>query len=209
MFGVFAGLPSDGSPYLLFVYAAMLAWNLVSGGVTRAGTSLINDSSLVTKIYFPRAIIPIARTFSAVIDFLVAVVVGLVLMLALGVPIDWPILALPVFAFAAWLLAVGVSLAFSSLSVYYRDFSYALPFLLQVWLYASPVAYATSLIPDRWLWLYGLNPMVGLIEGFRWGMLGGEFPTMLVAEAAVVGSLMVVAGAVVFARVERHFADYI
>ena len=187
----------------------MLGWNLVSGGVTRAGTSLVTDVALVTKVYFPRAIIPVARTFSAVVDLAVASLVGIVLMVLLGVSFELSLLTLPLFASVAWVIAIGVSLLFSSLSVYYRDFAYVLPFLLQVWMYASPVAYSSSLIPSQWLWLYGLNPMVGVIEGFRWAMLGGEFPLMLVGESLVVTTVLVIGAAVVFARIERSFADFI
>jgi lipopolysaccharide transport system permease protein len=187
----------------------MLPWNLFSGGVQRAGNSLVKDAGLITKIYFPRLIIPIASVAAVLLDFAVAAVVMLVLMLLYSTPLSWTLLALPGLTVLALAITVGVSLFFSALSVYYRDFSYALPFLLQVWMYASPVAYASSLVPERWQFVYGLNPLVGVIDGFRWAFLGGAPPTVAVAESIVVGSLMLVVGTAVFKRVERSFADVI
>jgi lipopolysaccharide transport system permease protein len=209
IFGLFAKLPSDGAPYLLFVFAAMLPWNLFSGGVQRAGTSLVKDAGLITKIYFPRLIIPVASVAAVLLDFAVALAVMVVLQLVYGVPFSWTILAVPGLTAIAVAVTVGVSLFFSALSVYYRDFSYALPFVLQMWMYASPVVYASSLVPERWQLLYGLNPLVGVIDGFRWAFLGGAPPTLAVAQSIVVGALMLVVGTVVFRRVERSFADVI
>ncbi len=209
IFGLFAKLPSDGIPYLLFVFAAMLPWNLFSGGVQRAGNSLIADSRLITKIYFPRAIIPIASVSAAVLDFAVAGVVMFGLMLLFGIPLGWSILAVPGLVGLALAITLGMSLFFSALNVYYRDFSYALNFILQVWMYSSPVVYASSLVPERWQLVYGLNPMVGVIDGFRWALLGGPPPTTALAESVVVACLMLVLGAAVFKRVERSFADVI
>ncbi len=209
IFGLFAKLPSDGTPYLLFVFAAMLAWNLFSGGVQRAGNSLITDARLITKIYFPRAIIPVASVTAVLLDLAVASVVMLVLMLLYGTSLTWSIVALPVLIVITLAITLGMSLLFSALSVYYRDFSYALPFILQVWMYASPVVYSSSLVPERWRLLYGLNPLVGVIDGFRWALLGGPVPIASLIESAVISSLMLVVGAAVFKRVERSFADVI
>jgi lipopolysaccharide transport system permease protein len=209
IFGLFAKLPSEGTPYLLFVFAAMLPWNLFSGGVQRAGNSLIKDASLITKIYFPRPVIPIASVSAVLPDFAVAGVVMLVLMLLLGASFTWPIVALPVLIVITLAITVGVSLFFSALNVYYRDFAYALSFILQAWLYASPVVYSSSLVPERWQLLYGLNPLVGVIDGFRWALLGAPLPTSALIESAVIASLMLVVGATVFKRVERSFADVI
>lgn len=209
IFGLFAKLPSDGTPYLLFVFAAMLPWNLFSGGVLRAGNSLITDARLVTKIYFPRAIIPIASVSAVLLDFAVACVVMLVLMLLYGTEISWAILALPGLMMITLAITVGMSLMFSALNVYYRDFAYALPFILQVWMYGSPVVYSSSLVPDQWQLLYGLNPLVGVIDGFRWALVGGQPPATTIIESAVIGLLMFIAGATVFKRVERSFADVI
>ncbi len=209
IFGVLAHLPSSGSPYLLFVFAAMLPWNLFSGGVQRAGNSLISDARLITKVYFPRELIPLASAAAVVLDFAVAGVVMLVLMVLYNSTFSPTLLAVVPLLLLAVAITVGASLFFSALNVYYRDFSYALPFLLQIWLYATPVVYASSLVPERWRPLFGLNPMAGVIDGFRWAFLGGAFPLLSVVEATVIGLLMLLAGAYVFERVERSFADVI
>jgi lipopolysaccharide transport system permease protein len=209
IFGLFAKLPSDGVPYLLFVFAAMLPWNLFAGGVQRAGNSLITDARLITKIYFPRAIIPVASVAAVLLDFAVAAVVMLALMFLQATPVTWPILALPALIAMTLAITLGMSLFFSALNVYYRDFSYALPFILQAWMYASPVVYSSSLVPERWRLLYGLNPLVGVIDGFRWAFLGAPYPTVSLIESGVVGCLMLIVGAAVFKRVERSFADVI
>lgn len=209
IFGLFAKLPSDGAPYLLFVFAAMLPWNLFSAGVQRAGNSLVANAGLITKIYLPREIIPLASVSAVLLDFAVATAVMLSLMLVYGAAFGWTLLVLPILVLIALAITVGTSLFFSALSVYYRDFSNALPFILQVWLYASPVVYASSLVPERWQLLYGLNPMVGVILGFRWAFLGGPAPFVAMVESALVAVLVLVAGATVFKRVERSFADVI
>jgi homopolymeric O-antigen transport system permease protein len=209
VFGLFAKLPSGGAPYLPFVFAAMLPWNLLSGGVQRGGISLIANANLVTKIYFPRAIIPIASVAGVLLDLAVATTVMLGLMLMFGISAQWTLLAVPGLVFITILIAVAVSLIASSLSVHYRDFSYALPFILQVWLYASPVVYSSSLIPSDLQLVYGLNPMVGVIDGFRWAIFGGPAPTATVVESVIVAGVLLVAAAIVFERVERSFADAI
>jgi lipopolysaccharide transport system permease protein len=209
IFGSLAELPSDGVPYLLFVFAAMLPWGLFSGGVQRAGNSLISDSRLITKVYFPRAILPIASTAAVIVDFVVAGMVMFVLLLSHGVGILPSIVGLPALVLVAISVTVGVSLLFSALNVYFRDFSYALPFLLQLWLYTSPVVYSSSLIPEQWRVLYNLNPLVGVIDGFRWAMFGGAFPGLSLTEAALVGAALLLVGAAVFRRVERSFADVV
>jgi len=209
IFGLFAKLPSNGLPYLLFVFAAMLPWNLFAGGVQRAGNSLIANAGLITKIYLPRAIIPIASVTAGVIDFAVASVVMLGLMIAYGVTPGWAILAVPMLAMLGLAISIGTSLLLSALNVYYRDFSYAMQFILQVWMFGSPVVYASSLVPERYQLLYGLNPMVGVIDGFRWALLGGPVPTTAIAESVAIAVLILVTGAIVFRRIERNFADVI
>lgn len=209
IFGLFARLPSDGVPYLPFVFAAMLPWNLFAGGIQRAGNSLIANANLITKIYLPRVIIPIASVSAVLLDFAVAGCVMLVLMLLYGMPVSWTILAVPGLVVLTLVITVGVSLFFSAVNVYYRDVSYALAFILQIWLYGSPVVYSSSLVPERFQFLYGLNPMVGVIDGFRWSLLGGAPPMVTLIEAVLVGSLMLVIGALVFRRIERSFADVI
>jgi lipopolysaccharide transport system permease protein len=209
VFGLFARLPSNGTPYLPFVFAAMLPWNLLAGGVQRAGNSLLASTNLVTKVYLPRAILPIAGVCAVLLDFAVALVVMFVLMPISGVLPSWTVLALPPLLALTLFVTIGVSLLFSALAVYYRDFSYALPFVIQVWMYASPVAYGSGLVPDGFQLLYGLNPMVGIIDGFRWALLGGALPVVPLVESVGVSTLMLLIGAAVFRRVERSFADVI
>jgi lipopolysaccharide transport system permease protein len=210
IFGGFAKLPSDGSPYLLFVFSGLLPWNFFAGALQRAGNSLITDSRLISKVYFPRLMIPLASTGAVLIDFAVTLGVFAVLAVIYRVPPTWHLLALPFFLLLTILLAVGVSLWLSAFNVQYRDFMYALPFLIQVWMYGSPVVYATSIVPERWRTLFGLNPVVGLLEGFRWSLLGNSSLTpAMVFVSFGIGVLIFVSGAYVFRRVERGFADVI
>jgi lipopolysaccharide transport system permease protein len=208
MFGRFAKLPSDGHPYIVFVFSGVLIWNYFAQVLQRAGNSLITDARLITKVYFPRLAIPLASTFSALIDLLVALVVLAVLMIAYGIMPTWRLAALPFFILLAAVTATGVSLWLSALNVRYRDFVHAMPFLLQVWMFASPVAYATTIVPEKYRLLYSLNPAVAFIEGVRWSVLGTSSirPSMVVLTA-VVSTLVFVAGAFFFRRVERGFAD--
>ena len=210
VFGRLIGVPSEGVPYLLFVYAGMLPWTLFAGVVQRAGGSLIADSRLISKVYFPRLIVPLASAGAVLVDFLVALAFMAVLLLVYACPVTWNVLALPALVALLLLIAVGVALWVSSLSIYYRDFAYALPFVLQVWTYASPVVYSAQMVPERWSLLYSLNPIVGVIEGFRWALLGrAEFPALPLGVALIVGTLVFVGGAMVFRRTERRFADVI
>jgi lipopolysaccharide transport system permease protein len=209
IFGYFAKLPSDG-PYLPFVFAGMLPWTLFASGLQRAGNSLISDQRLITKVYFPRIVIPIASTVAVLIDFAVAFVVMLGLLLLYRIPLTWHLLVLPCLLLIVIFITVGVSLLFSALNVYYRDFMYALPFIIQVWMYASPLVYAANLISAGWRTLYILNPMVGVLEGFRWALLGTEdFPMPAIVTAIVGSFVFFLSGAYIFNRVERSFADVI
>lgn len=210
IFGRFANLPSAGVPYLLFVYAGLLPWNLFSGALQRAGNSLVSDSKLISKVYFPRMTIPIASSAAVLVDFFVALGVMAGLLVIYRQPLTPNLLALPFFLLLTLLISVGVSLFLSALNVYYRDFMYALPFLIQVWMYASPVVYSADLIPRPLQPLFAINPMVGVIDGFRWSLLGvGAFPVVSVVISVVSGVLLFFAGAAVFQRVERNFADVI
>lgn len=210
IFGSLAKLPSDGAPYILFVFTGMLPWNLFAQSLQRAGNSMVSDSRLIQKIYFPRLIIPVASASACLLDFAVAGSVLTVLLLLYGfTPMATWLAVLPLTALAL-LIAIGTSLVFSALNVYYRDFSYALPFVIQTWMYASPLVYATSLIPTQWRILYDLNPMAGVIDGFRWALLGGrEFPAAAVAVSALGALVIMACGIYVFQRVERNFADVI
>ena len=208
IFGHFGNLPSDGTPYLLFVFAGLLPWNYFAGALQRAGNSLITDSRLISKVYFPRLLIPLASTGAVLIDFAVTLAVLVVLMLIYRAPFTWRLLGLPFFLLLTTVVAVGVSLWLSALNVQYRDFMYALPFLVQVWMYGSPVVYAASIVPPRWQFLFSLNPAVGLIEGFRWSLLGTNTLTLeMVVVSTLIGLLTLVSGAYVFRRIERGFAD--
>lgn len=210
IFGGFARLPTDGSPYLLFAFAGTLIWNLVANSLTRAGNSLVGDTNLISKVYFPRMIIPLASIAAVIIDFLIGLAVLAVMLVAYQQPFTLNLLALPLIIALALALAFGFSLLISALNVYYRDFTYVLPFAVQVWLYASPVAYSVSIVPEALLPLYSLNPMVGIILGFRWAILGDiAFPALPLAISLVVSAAMVILGAVVFQRVQQSFADVI
>lgn len=210
VFGNLAKLKSDGAPYILFVFAAMLPWNLLAAGLARAGNSLVGDAGLISKVYFPRIIIPISSLSACLVDFGVTGVVMVVLGLLYG---DAPSLTwFAVVPLTALLLVLilGTSLFFTAMSVYYRDFRYLLPFAIQAWMYGSPLVYSTSLVPDEWQILYHLNPMAGIIDGFRWALLGNrEFPGNWILMA-IPGTLAVfLIGLYVFQRVERSFADVI
>ncbi|MDO8502343.1 MAG: ABC transporter permease [Gemmatimonadaceae bacterium] len=208
MFGRFAKLPSDGHPYLVFVFSGVVVWNYFAAVLQRAGNSLITDQRLITKVYFPRLAIPLASTFSAMLDLLVSLGVLAVFMIFYGISPTWRLLALPFFIALTAVTATGVSLWLSALNVKYRDFVHALPFLLQVWMFASPVAYATTIVPEKWRLYYSLNPAVAFIEGARWSVLGTSSITPAIVGITTVLSLAVfVGGAFFFRRVERGFAD--
>ena len=208
IFGRLIALPSDGVPYALFVYTGLLPWNLFAGALQRAGSSVVNEGRLISKVYFPRIVIPLASAAAVVGDFAVAMVVLFVMMALFAVPLTANLLALPLVVLLALAVAVGVSLWVSALNVYYRDFAHALPFLVQVWLYASPVVYSSSVVPERWLPLFALNPMVGAIDAFRWSVLGtGAFPWTSTLLSVAVGCALLAGGSLVFRRVERGFAD--
>lgn len=210
IFGRFAQLPSDGVPYLLFVFAGLLPWNLFAGSLQRAGNSLVGDSKLISKVYFPRMVIPIASSAAVLVDFVVALVVMFGLMLVQGWGFSINIIFIPVLLLILLLISVGVSLFISALNVYYRDFMYALPFVIQVWMYASPVVYSGNLIPEALKPIFAINPVVGVIDGFRWALLGaGEFPAVSLTISVVMGVVLFVSGALVFQRVEQNFADVI
>ena len=210
IFGRLAKLPSDGAPYLLFVFCGLTAWNYFSQALQRAGNSLVSNAQLVSKIYFPRLLIPLAHTLAVLVDFVVMLLVLFVMMAIYHVAPSIRILALPVFLLLATLTATGVALWFSALGVKYRDFMYALPFLVQVWMYASPVVYPMSLIPVRWQLWFALNPATGFIEGFRWSVLGtGAFDQRLLLITIAVSIVSFLSGTFFFRRVERSFADVI
>ncbi|HRJ46988.1 MAG TPA: ABC transporter permease [Opitutaceae bacterium] len=208
IFGRFAGLPSGGHPYVLFVFAGLLGWNLFAGILQRAGNSLVAESKLISKVYFPRLLIPCAAAAAALVDFAVSLGVMAVLLTWHGVWPGWWLALLPAVTLLTLMLAVGISLWISALNVRYRDFMYALPFLIQVWMYATPVVYGLELIPERWRALFSLNPLVGIIEGNRAALLGGGDAVLsLLLIPALATTLALATGAWFFQRVERDFAD--
>jgi lipopolysaccharide transport system permease protein len=207
IFGRFAALPSGGRPYLLFVFAGLLGWNLFAGILQRAGNSLVAEARLITKVYFPRLLIPCAAAAAALVDYAVSLVVMLVLLASYGVWPGWWLALLPVVTLLTLGLAIGLSLWISALNVRYRDFMYALPFLIQVGLYASPVVYGLELIPPQWRGLYAFNPLVGILEGGRVALLGGEPVWWSLAITAAAAGIALVSGAFLFRRVEQSFAD--
>jgi lipopolysaccharide transport system permease protein len=210
IFGYFVRLPSGDLPYPVFAFSGFLLWGYFAGVLTRSGTSLVNNAHLITKVYFPRLLVPLAGTLNGLIDLLVGVVVLMFFMPFFGVIPSFTILTLPLFVVLALVSSLGVSLWLSALDVQFRDVKHVLPFLVQVWMYATPIIYPSTMIPASLRPVYGLNPMVGAVEGFRWAITGrGELPVLLVVISAVVGLLFLVSGAMFFRRIERTFADTI
>jgi lipopolysaccharide transport system permease protein len=208
-FGQLARVPSDGIPYPIFSYCALLPWSYFSGALDRAGNSLVGSSHLITKVYFPRLAIPISAVTAGLVDFGIAFVVLLGMMLYYGYAPTTAALTLPFFLLLAVATALAVGLWLSALNVQYRDVRYTIPFLTQFWLFATPIAYSSSLVPERWRAWYGLNPMAGVVEGFRWALLGKEPPGPLLAVSIVVVVLLLIGGLYYFRRMERTFADVV
>ena len=176
VFGTFAKIPSDGIPYPIFAYSALLPWNLFANSLSRGGTSIVGNAQLISKIYFPRLLLPLSGILSPIVDFAISFVILVIMMIWFGTVPGWGVLALPLFLLLALLTALAVGLWLSALNVRYRDVGYAIPFLIQLWMFASPIAYPVSLVPEKWRMLYSLNPMVGVIEGFRWALLAEGKP---------------------------------
>jgi lipopolysaccharide transport system permease protein len=210
IFGYFAKLSSNGLPYPVFAYSALIMWNLFSEGLSRAGTSLIADEKLITKVYFPRLIIPLSAVGSAWIDFAVSLFVLFPLILFYGLRPSLSLLLLPIAMILTMILSAGVGMMLAALNVRYRDFQYTIPFLLQVWLYASPVVYSAQIVPESVRSLYYLNPMVGLIELSRFAVTGqGMVDLQGLGISAVAAIALFILGSTVFRWVERSFADFI
>lgn len=208
VFGELAGISSDGLPYPIFAFAALLPWNYFASSLGRVTTSVVVEVQLVSKIYFPRLIIPLSGVVTNIVDFAFAFLVLLALMFWFGIAPTWKILFLPVFVLLAASTALGVGLWLSPLNARYRDIGYTIPFLIQCWFYASPVVYPVTAVPEQWRLLYGLNPMVGVIEGFRWAALDKNAPDFTVmAVSALMVVAILVGGTIFFKRMERTFAD--
>ena len=210
IFSYLVRIPSDGFPYPLFVLAALLPWNYFSQSLARGGGGLVNNANLISKVYFPRLIIPLSSVVTPAVDFLLSFVILIGLMAWYGVAPTWGVLAVPLFLLLALMTALAFALLLSPIHVKYRDVGHVIPFLTQFWMFASPVIYPVDLIPEKWRLLYSLNPMVGVIEGFRWALLGDQTPNFSVmAVSAVVVLVLLTAGVVCFRRAERTFADVV
>jgi lipopolysaccharide transport system permease protein len=210
-FGRLAGVPSDGIPYPVFAYAALVPWNFFANGLDKASTSLVVGSNLITKVYFPRLAMPVAAVVSGVVDFVLAFVVLVGMMLFYDLVPSIKIVVLPLFLLLALVTALGTALWLSALYVQYRDIRHVVPFLIQLWLFSTPVAYPSSLLSSpTWRFVYGLNPMVGVIDGFRWALLGTTAaPGLMLVASSVVAVAVLIGGALYFRRMEKNFADVV
>jgi lipopolysaccharide transport system permease protein len=209
VFGQLAKMPSDGYPYPVFVYAALLPWTFFANALTTCGQSLVGSSQLISKVYFPRLIIPLASVGAGLVDLLVSTGILLMMMLWYGVGWSWNLLAAPFLLMGVAFAALGIGTLLSALTVSYRDFTHITPFLVQIWLYVTPVVFPLSLVPPRWQWLLNLNPMTGLVEGFRAAFLGKPFDIAALSLSLAVAIALFGLGILYFERVERRFADII
>ena len=209
-FGYLGKMPSDGIPYPVFTYCALLPWSLFAHALNESSNSLVNNQNLITKVYFPRLIIPMAPLFVGLVDFGIAWIVLIGMMLFYGIVPGLAALATPLFVLLALLTALAIGMWLSALNVQYRDVRYTIPFLTQLWLFATPVAYPSSLLPEPWRSLYGLNPMAGVVEGFRWALLGRtSAPGPLIAVSSVAVLVLLIGGLWYFTRMEETFADIV
>lgn len=209
LFGRLAGIKSDGIPYPIFAYSGLLIWTFFANAVTNSGNSMVGSANLITKIYFPRMIIPGAAVGAGLVDLALAFLVQIALMIYYRIAPTSALLMVPVLVLLATLLAVGVGMWLSALNVKYRDIRHATPFLIQLWMFASPVIYPASILPAKWRWVLALNPLTGIIENFRVAVFGGRFNWELLAVSAAVTLLILVWSAYSFKRVEKTFADIV
>lgn len=209
-FGKLAGVPSDGIPYPVFAFCGLLPWQLFANSLTQASNSLVGSQNLITKVYFPRLVVPISAVLGGVVDFAIAFVLLLAMMFYYGIVPGWQIVVLPGLVLLVVLASLGVGLWLSALNVQYRDVRYTISFLVQFWLFATPVAYPSSIVPEKWRVLYALNPMVGVVDGFRWALLGKpESPGVPLLISMIVVFLLLIGGLYYFRRMEQQFADIV
>ena len=209
-FGRLARIPSDDVPYPLFSYVALVPWIFFANGLTQAANSLVGNAHLITKVYFPRLLVPGSAVVSGLLDFFLAFAMLIGMQIHYGIPLSMNVLWLPAFLMLAMVAALGVGLWLAALNVEYRDVRYVVPFLVQVWMFATPIAYPSSLLPSRWRTIYGLNPMAGVVEGFRWALLGtATKPSGMIVLSALVALAVLIAGLFYFRRVEKNFADVV
>ena len=209
VFGRLAKMPSDGLPYPIFVYAGLLPWTFFANALTTSGNSLVGQQQLISKVYFPRLIIPLSSVGTGLIDFAISSVILLILMIYFGIGWSMNLIAVPFLIVAVIFIALGVGTLLSALTVTYRDFRYVLPFMVQFWMYATPVVYPASLFPEKWQWVLFLNPMAGLIEGFRSAFLGRPFDWTGISISMSVAAVVFILGVFYFEKMERRFADII
>jgi len=209
-FGKLAKLPSDGIPYPVFTFCALLPWKLFTYALTYSSNSLVDNANAVTKVYFPRLILPFSAVISGLIDFAIAFVVLAGIMFYYGVRPGWPVIVLPLFIILALAVAMSIGVWLSALNVKYRDIRYTIPFLSQFWLFATPVAYSSSLVPEKWQTVYGINPMVSVVDGFRWALLGRSAPSIPMLIVSIIATVVLLAcGLFYFRRMEKSFADIV
>jgi lipopolysaccharide transport system permease protein len=209
-FGKLAKIPSQGLPYPVFYYCALLPWTYFATAMQSATNVVVDQQRVITKVYFPRVILPISSVVSGLLDFMISFGIFICMMFYYGIVPTKSVMWLPVFTLLAVLTALGVGLWLSALNALYRDVRYVLPFLVQFWMFASPVAYPSSLVPAKWRWLYGLNPMAGVIEGFRWALTGhGQTPGVLMVASSVAVGLLVLGGLIYYHAVEGKIADVV
>ncbi|MGQ0810223.1 MAG: ABC transporter permease [Nitrospiraceae bacterium] len=209
-FGKLGKMPSDGIPYPIFAYAALVPWTFFANGLTQSSNSLVQSANLLKKVYFPRLIIPISSVLSGIVDFVFTFIVLVAMMLVYGTVPTTNVIWLPFLLLLAFVTALGIGLWFSAMNVQFRDVRYTIPFLTQFWLFATPIAYPSSLLSEPWRTAYGLNPMVGVIEGFRWALLGAQTapgPMIMVSSGAACA--LFITGLYYFRRMERTFADIV
>jgi lipopolysaccharide transport system permease protein len=209
-FGRLANIPSDGIPYPVFSYTALLPWTYFANSLAACSDSLVGAQNLITRAYFPRLLLPLSSVVGGLVDLGIAFVVLVGMIVAYGIAMTWAVVLLPAFVLLALGTALGVGMLLAALNVKYRDVRYVLPFLTQLWLFATPVAYPISIVPEQWRWLYGMNPMVGVVEGFRWALTGTSSPSVVaIATSVAVVVVSLLAGSIYFSRAERTFADVV
>ena len=209
-FGRLAKVPSDGVPYPLFAFTALVPWMFFSNGLTQASNSLVHNANLLTKVYFPRLAIPISTVMAGALDFVLSFLVLLAFVAYYGITPTANVVWLPLFALLALVTSLGVGLWAAAINVQFRDVRYTIPFLTQFWMFGTPVAYPSSLLPEPWRTVFGINPMVGVVEGFRWSLVGAKTaPGPIIALSSLVAVALLVSGAYYFRRMERTFADIV
>jgi lipopolysaccharide transport system permease protein len=209
-FGRLAGIPSEGVPYPVFSYAALVPWTFFANGLALASNSLVGNANLLSKVYFPRLIVPTATILSGILDFVLAFIVLIGMMLVYGITPTVNVIWLPFFLLLALITSLGAGLWMSALNVQFRDVKYIVPFVTQLWMFLTPIAYPSTMLPEPWRTLYGINPMAGVVEGFRWALLGTKMTVgPMIVVSAVAAVILMISGAFYFRRMERTFADVV